>query len=291
MGYKLDESGVGGIYLPKKDELGDISARAIRHTMARVGREILPVGEKLKYVLSGGRKVPDFTKAVDHVFVHPGGPAVIDKFGKALGYDAAVETVNSINAYYFYGNTSSAGVLYSMAYTESLRGIKRGDRLLALGLGAGFESNGTVMTALRDCRDVHRAWKHVAEDPSLQSLAVDAFVEGFRNRKRICRLESSDERKVQDLKEYSEKRGYKSPYGPEPVDGVLISHSTRDILQFMNASPPKDIASVSSPEVGSVETDSDSVSSDRTPVTPPVDSRGKWRLARKLPFDQPKAVI
>ncbi len=227
MGVKLDESGVGGIYLPKKDMLGDISSRAIRHTMARVGREILPVGEKLKYVLSGGRKVPDFLKAVDHVFVHPGGPAVIEKFGKALGYDAAVETANSINAYYFYGNTSSAGVLYSMAYTESLQGIKRGERLLALGLGAGFESNSTVMTALRDCGDVHRAWEHVAEDPTLQSLAVDAFVRGFRNRERICRLESSDECKVRELKGFAMQCGYQNPYGSEPTDSLFTMAAER----------------------------------------------------------------
>ncbi len=249
MGLKLDESGVGGIYLPKKDALGDISARAIRHTMARIGREILPVGEKLKYVLSGGRRMPDFMKAVDHVFVHPGGPAVIDKFGKALGYDAAVQTANSINAYYYFGNTSSAGVLYSMAYTESLQGIKKGERLLALGLGAGFESNGTVMTALRDCGDVHRAWRHVAEDLSLQSLAVDAFVEGFRNRNRICTLESSDERKVRDLVDFVRKYGYKNPFGPEPMDNLF----TRATKRLMRMSPMKAISRGETKEVAHIQ--------------------------------------
>ena len=225
MGFKLDESGVGGIYLPKKNELGDISARAIGQTMTRVGREILPLGEKLKYVLSGGRKTPDFRKAFDHVFVHPGGPAVIEKFGKALGYDASIESANAINAYYYYGNTSSAGVLYAMSYTESVPGIRKGDRLLALGLGAGFESNGTVMTAMRDCVDVHQAWRHLVEDPSLQPLAVEAFVRGFRQRERVCSLDSSEERKILDLVAFARRNGYENPYGPEPsmsmVEGAL----------------------------------------------------------------------
>lgn len=292
MGVKLDESGVAGIYLPKKEMLGDISSRAIGHTMARVGREILPIGEKLKYVLSGGRTVPDFLKAVDHVFVHPGGPAVIEKLGKALGYDAAVETVSSINAYYFYGNTSSSGVLYSMAHTESLHGIKKGERVLALGLGAGFESNGTVMTAVRDCGDVHRAWKHVAEDPSLQSLAVDAFVRGFRNRERICRLEASDERKVRDLKEFMAKRGYKNPFGPEPTDKGLVSHLSGVAMALLNLSPNKGTESVSSFDSESTQT----VSVDKAPVAQPLDGQANLRQAnlrsaRKLSFDQPQAIM
>ena len=246
MGFKLDDSGVGGIYLPKKNELGDISARAIGHTMARVGRKILPLGEKLKYVLSRGTKTPDFKKAIDHVFVHPGGPAVIEKFGKALGYDAAVESANAINAYYYYGNTSSAGVLYAMSYTESLQGIKKGEKLLALGLGAGFESNGTVMTAMRDCGDVHQAWRHVAEDPLLQPLAVEAFVRGFRNRERICTLDGSDQRKVRDLIAFAKKNGFENPYGPEPTE-----------LKVMEKEPP---LQSSQPIEDLVESESDSES-------------------------------
>ena len=215
-GYKLDDTGVGGFYLPKKNELRDISARAIMSTIARVGRNILPLGEKLKYVLSLGKKTPNFKKAIDHMFVHPGGPAVIDGLGEALGYDAAVESANAINAYYYYGNTSSSGILYVMSYTESLQGIKKGERMLALGMGVGFESNGTVMTAMRDCGDVHRAWRHVAEDPSLQPLAVDAFIRGFRNRERVCTLDASEERKVRDLIALAAICGYTNPYGPEP---------------------------------------------------------------------------
>ena len=55
MGYKLDGKGYGGMFLPKKEVLWAITARAISHTMARIGREALPFSEKVKYVLHGGK--------------------------------------------------------------------------------------------------------------------------------------------------------------------------------------------------------------------------------------------
>jgi 3-ketoacyl-CoA synthase len=207
MGYKLDETGAGGIFLPKKEFLGEVSARAIGSTMSRVGRKILPAWDKVKYLLSRGKAKPDFFKSIDHICVHPGGPAVIDKMGKALGCDAAVRCANSINAYYYYGNTSSAGVIYSMTYTESLEGVKKGQRLLACGLGAGFESNAAVLVAMRDLNEVHKAWEPVAKDASMQPLAVEAFVDGFRGRKRMRVLDTSNEMKARTLLEFSNKCG------------------------------------------------------------------------------------
>ena len=209
MGYKLDGKGYGGMFLPKKEVLWAITARAISHTMARIGREALPFSEKVKYVLHGGKYKPDFSKVFDHICVHPGGPAVIEKVGNALGYDAAVVSANSINAYHHYGNNSSSGIFYSLAHTETFEGIKAGEKIMLIGLGAGFEANGMVLTALRDCTDVHRAYQHMIDDPSLQLAAVDAFVRGFRNRERvIAELDLSDEQMVRSMTQYAQDLGF-----------------------------------------------------------------------------------
>ena len=245
--YRVDKSGVPGIHLPRKDVLGSILTRALRNTMSRVFREILPVGEKLKFLLSAGRRTPNICKAVDHMVVHPGGPAVIDKIGKALGYDAAVESANSINAYYHYGNTSSSGVLYAMAYTESLQGIRRGERVLVLGLGAGFESNAVVMIALRDCRDLHCAWRRVSEDRSLHSLAVNAFVESYRNRNRICMLQdSSAECTLLELFKVARQLGYENPFDDPKKANHANEEHTPPVSSFDTSSSVETASAVSS---------------------------------------------
>lgn len=233
---------VGGIYLPKKEDLGDISARAISRTLIKIGRKVLPIREKVKYVLSGGTCRPNFLKGVDRVMVHPGGPAVIDKVGKAVGYDAAVFSVNSINAYYYYGNTSSGGTLYSLAYSEAIERIPKGNRCLILGLGAGFESNAVVLTALRDCADAHPAYKMLIDNPAMQPLAVDAFVRGYRNRERLVTFDMSDERRVRDLISMGKGCGYVNLYGPEPASNSATSSNDllRKLVQGSSAASSDD---------------------------------------------------
>ncbi len=132
----------------------------------------------------------------------------------------------------------------------------------------------------------------MVEDPTLQSLAVDAFVRGFRNRERICRLEASDERKVRDLKEFMAKRGYKNPFGPEPTDKGLVSHLSWVAMALLNLSPKKGTESVSSFDSESTQT----VSVDKAPVAQPLDGQANLRQAnlrsaRKLSFDQPQAIM
>lgn len=184
MGYKLDDTSFGGIYLPKKEILIDVSSRAVSHTMKKVVNHVLPLKEKAKFVArTVGNKLigkksricPDLFTGIDHIAMHPGGPAVIQGLSKSLGMDAVKHSENSINAYYYYGNTSSAGVFYSMAFTETMKGIKKGEKMLLMGLGAGFESNAAVLIATRDMNSVHTAWKFLLDDNSLRFKASEAY--------------------------------------------------------------------------------------------------------------------
>jgi len=88
----------------------------------------------------------------------------------------------SMNALYWYGNTSSSSIWYAAGWAETVKGIKKGERMMQLGLGAGFESNASVWRALRDIDTPHNAWKHVLG--GAEGEAKDVFM-------RVCRGEAT----------------------------------------------------------------------------------------------------
>jgi len=240
MGYKLDDTSFGGIYLPKKEILIDVSSRAVGHTMKKVAHHVLPLKEKVKFVArTVGKKLmgkksricPDLFTGIDHIAMHPGGPAVIQGLSKSLGMDAVKCSENSINAYYYYGNTSSAGVAYSMAFTETMKGIKKGEKMLLMGLGAGFESNAAVLTATRDMNSVHTAWKFLLDDNSLRFKATDAY-DCFVAKEGIHTLDKSKEAIAKALLKFGRRKNL------SPFDDV-------DIQMLMNDSTVTDTSEVS----------------------------------------------
>ena len=79
-----------------------------------------------------------------------------------------------MNTLYWYGNVSSASVWYTQGYTETVRGVKKGDRSWHIGLGAGFEANSAVWRALRDIKATHAAWAHVLGGREGEAAAVFA---------------------------------------------------------------------------------------------------------------------
>jgi predicted NBD/HSP70 family sugar kinase len=65
-----------------------------------------------------------------------------------------------------YGNISSSSTWYTFGYLESVRGTKRGDRVLQLGIGSGVKCGVNIWRALRDVHDVQDAWAHRVVDPA-----------------------------------------------------------------------------------------------------------------------------
>lgn len=230
MGYKLDETSFGGIYLPKKETLIDVSSRAVGHTIKKVANHVLPLREKVRYVARvASKKVlgkksricPDLFTGVDHIAMHPGGPAVIQGLSKSLGMDPIERAENSLNAYYYYGNTSSAGVFYAMAYSETMKGIKKGEKVLLMGLGAGFESNAAVLVATRNMNTVHTAWEFLLDDDSYRFKAAEAF-KCFLARKSTHTLDKSKEAIAKALLEVG-RRHRVSPYDDMDI-GMLMNN-------------------------------------------------------------------
>ena len=61
-----------------------------------------------------------------------------------------------------------------LAYIETFRGVRKGDRIWQLGFGSGFKCNSAVWKANRRVRDTHAAWEGFephAMYPELERLA------------------------------------------------------------------------------------------------------------------------
>jgi 3-ketoacyl-CoA synthase len=101
--------------------------------------------------------VPDFMTAFEHVCIHSGGRAVIDGMQKALRLDEE-QTEPSRATLYKWGNVSSSSVWYVLAYLETFRGLKRGDKVWQLSFGSGFKCNSAVWQANRRISFEHPCW-------------------------------------------------------------------------------------------------------------------------------------
>jgi 3-ketoacyl-CoA synthase len=162
-----DAAGVRGVRLGK--ELMGVAGAALKQNLTRLGPLVLPLSEQLAFGanalarrLKGPKAVPqyvpDFTKAFEHVCIHTGGRAVVDEIEKQLRLGrAAVEPSRA--ALFRYGNVSSSSIWYVLAYVESFRGVRRGDRVWQLGFGSGFKCNSAVWVANRTQRTAHAAWE------------------------------------------------------------------------------------------------------------------------------------
>jgi hypothetical protein len=61
-----------------------------------------------------------------------------------------------------YGNTSSASTWYTWTYQEATGGVKRNERVLQVGVGGGMKCGVALWVALRDIKDDHACWDHLA---------------------------------------------------------------------------------------------------------------------------------
>jgi hypothetical protein len=78
---------------------------------------------------------------------------VLDGIGKELLLDEpAMEASRAVLQ--DYGNVSSSTTWYTLGYVESVRGAKKGDRLLQIGVGSGIKCGVNVWRAVRDIHDV-----------------------------------------------------------------------------------------------------------------------------------------
>ncbi|GLJ18594.1 hypothetical protein SUGI_0331130 [Cryptomeria japonica] len=155
---KEDEQGFYGIGL--RQALLTVAANAVKTNLSALGPKVLPLREMLYYAfvnflcigfLKMNREpyVPNFRLAFQHFCIHPGGRAVISGIGKNLRL-SEYDLEPSRMALFRFGNTSTSGIWYEMAYLEAKRRLKVGDRVLQIALGSGFKCNTAVWEVLQD---------------------------------------------------------------------------------------------------------------------------------------------
>ncbi|GBF92374.1 hypothetical protein Rsub_05576 [Raphidocelis subcapitata] len=162
-----DDAGHRGVRLAK--ELMAVAGRALRRNMTTLGPRVLPLSEKLAFVANlvaravlGPKRVaayvPDFGLAFEHICIHTGGRAVLDTMEKQMRLSKAAMEPSRAGLYRF-GNVSSTSVWYVLAFIETHRGVRRGDKVWQLGFGSGFKCNSAVWVARRRIDTRHPAWE------------------------------------------------------------------------------------------------------------------------------------
>ena len=162
-----DEEGHRGVRLSK--DLMAIAGEALKANITTLGPLVLPVSEQLLFAanfvarrLLGFKKLksytPDFGLAFQHVCIHTGGRAVIDAIEGQLNLSREMVEPSRAGLYRF-GNISSSSIWYVLAYIESYKGLKKGDKVWQLGFGSGFKCNSAVWKANRRIKGMHEAWE------------------------------------------------------------------------------------------------------------------------------------
>ncbi|KAF6264839.1 FAE1/Type III polyketide synthase-like protein-domain-containing protein [Scenedesmus sp. NREL 46B-D3] len=174
-----DSEGVRGVKLSK--ELMAIAGEALKANITTLGPLVLPISEQMLFAanllgrkLLGKKKlrpyIPDFKLAFEHVCIHTGGRGVIDEIEKQLCLTPEFVDPSRATLYRF-GNISSSSIWYVLAYIESMKGVRKGDRVWQLGFGSGFKCNSAVWAANRRISDQHAAWDSFDHDQMEDDLA------------------------------------------------------------------------------------------------------------------------
>ncbi|GBF95889.1 hypothetical protein Rsub_08480 [Raphidocelis subcapitata] len=172
-----DDMGDIGVRLSK--DLTGVAAQALMTNLTRLGPLVLPLSEKLAFAANMVKEkiygrdkknpyIPNFKAAVDHVCIHSGGRAVIDGMQKVLKMDED-ETEPSRATLYKWGNVSSSSVWYVLAFIESFKGLKAGEKIWQLSFGSGFKCNSAIWVANRKIKFMHPCW----EDFDIEKMRLE----------------------------------------------------------------------------------------------------------------------
>ncbi|XP_011089840.1 3-ketoacyl-CoA synthase 12-like [Sesamum indicum] len=170
---KEDEKGLVGFHLGKN--LPKAATSAFVDNLKEIAPKILPVHELLRFTLlkfapelhhkwsktaagTSASPLVDFRTGVDHFCLHTGGKAVIDAVAQNLSlseYDVEPARMTL----HRFGNTSASSMWYVLAYMESKKRLKKGDRVFMISFGAGFKCNSCLWEVVRDLEG-NNVWKN-----------------------------------------------------------------------------------------------------------------------------------
>lgn len=134
-------------------------SEVLRSNFTALGKSILPISEKAKHMLSMVVKkvfnpkhelyVPRFDKVIHHFCIPPTSLSLVKEIGRRLKLreehiEPAKMTIHR------FGNQSSAGMWYEMAYIEAKCRIKKGDKLWQIWAGSGLKCCSIILESLRN---------------------------------------------------------------------------------------------------------------------------------------------
>ncbi|KAG7989462.1 hypothetical protein I3843_03G239300 [Carya illinoinensis] len=188
-----DPVGIGGVTITK--DLLAVAVEAVETNIHALGPLVLPISEKTRYLANYFVRhfhladvkpyVPNFKKAIEHVFPHVGTKPVLDEFEKSLGFNEADVEASRMNLYRF-GNTCSASVWYALSYGEAKGRIKKGDNLWQIAFGSGFKCSSAVWRALKTVNgdDKRNPWKDEIKNFPVDVRHIQTFSELFEPTKK-----------------------------------------------------------------------------------------------------------
>ncbi|XP_022737292.1 3-ketoacyl-CoA synthase 9-like [Durio zibethinus] len=151
-----DDSGKLGVTISKG--LLQAAGEILRSHITILGSQIVPFSEKLKHVVSiigkkfidksGEIYIPSFKTAIQHFCLPTSGRALIREIAKGLKLDER-DIEASLMTLHRFGNQSSSSMWYELAYMEAKERVKKGDRVLLLGMGTGPKCNSLIWESVR----------------------------------------------------------------------------------------------------------------------------------------------
>ncbi|EXB65361.1 3-ketoacyl-CoA synthase 3 [Morus notabilis] len=138
---------------------------------------------------------------IDHFCIPPISTDVVDAFGKGLTLnDYDLEPTRM--ALHRFGNTSAGGLWYVLGYMEAKKRLKRGNRLLMISFGAGYECNSCMWEVMKDLNDAN-VWEDCIESYPPKTL-TNSFMEKYSWINDECR---SFVRKSKSIAQHFNTRG------------------------------------------------------------------------------------
>eukprot|EP00210_Caulerpa_lentillifera_P004224 g4029.t1 len=173
--YSPDEEGINGVFLGK--DVVTEASKGLEKVITKIAPYVLDLTQIAVFLFTEFRRkfidknlksfTPSFEKCLDHVLIHAGGAKVLEGLGQNLQLsDYTLKP--SYDVLYYFGNVSSSTTWYTLSNIESFRGVKKGDRVMQVGVGSGLKCGVNLWTACRDIWEIHPAWKEQAKEQGVK---------------------------------------------------------------------------------------------------------------------------
>ncbi|KAL2324464.1 hypothetical protein Fmac_023522 [Flemingia macrophylla] len=159
-----EEDSYGNLGVTVNRDIIHVAHEILRSNVSILGSKILPLSEKLRYVVSMIKKrfiksegiyVPNFKTVIQHFCLPCSGGPVIREIGKGLKLSER-DMEPALMTLHRFGNQSSSSLWYELAYLEAKEKVHKGDKIWQLGMGTGPKCNSVILKCIRPIVGEHK---------------------------------------------------------------------------------------------------------------------------------------